>query len=50
MKKEINKEVLAGLATLRKESSLWSYMAAKRLYRADCICHLVHLPFNFKKW
>lgn len=50
MKKELNKEIMNGLKMLTKENALWGYMAAKRIYRADCVCHLVHLPFNFKKW
>lgn len=49
MKKNINKEVLAGLTKLSEENSLFGYLAAKRMYRADCVCHLVKLPFDFKK-
>lgn len=48
MKKNINKEVLAGLTKLSEENSLFGYLAAKRMYRADCVCHLVKLPFDFK--
>lgn len=50
MKKNINKEVLTGLTKLSEENSLFGYLAAKRMYRADCVCHLVKLPFDFKKW
>lgn len=50
MKKNINKEVLAGLTKLSEENGLFGYLAAKRMYRADCVCHLVKLPFDFKKW
>lgn len=50
MKKNINKEVLAGLTKLSEENSFFGYLAAKRMYRADCVCHLVKLPFDFKKW
>lgn len=48
MKKNINKEVLAGLTKLSEENSLFGYLVAKRMYRADCVCHLVKLPFDFK--
>lgn len=48
MKKNINKEVLAGLTKLSEENGLFGYLAAKRMYRADCVCHLVKLPFDFK--
>ena len=50
MKKNINKEVLAGLTKLSEENGLFGYLAGKRMYRADCVCHLVKLPFDFKKW
>ena len=35
MKKNINKEVLAGLTKLSEENSFFGYLAAKRMYRAD---------------
>ena len=38
MKKNINKEVLACLTKLSEENSLFGYLAAKRMYRADCVC------------
>ena len=50
MKKKINKEVLAGLTKLSEEIGLFGFLSAKRMYRADCVCHLVKLPFDFKKW
>lgn len=48
MKKNITKEVLAGLTKLSEESSLFGYLAAKRMYRADCVCHLVNSPLISK--
>ena len=48
--KKLNHIIISGVTSLASNHSIYGYLAAKKLYRADCICHLVHIPFNFKKW
>ncbi len=50
MEKKIANAIMMGVKDLSRTNGLWGYIAEKKIYRADCICHLVHLPFNFKKW